>query len=108
MDDPTIGSELAASFVWDQMSPLSPETDRWATWFYYTQGGWTLNGDFNFYSREHDLRGQLGFIDTKKCAVVMMAAEYDYVASPSLSARTAPDISGAHFLPMAKLGLCGK
>lgn len=104
MDDPTIGSELAASFVWDQMSPLSPETDRWATWFYYTQGGWTLNGDFNFYSVEHDLRGQLGFIDTKKCAVVMMAAEYDYVASPSLSARTAADISGAHFLPMAKLG----
>jgi pimeloyl-ACP methyl ester carboxylesterase len=50
-------AEVSASGVWDQMAPQSPESERWATWFYYTQGTEAFRGDLHFYAVEHDLRG---------------------------------------------------
>ena len=40
--------------VWDLMAPQSPDHDRWATWFYYTQGSEAFKGDLYFYSVDHD------------------------------------------------------
>jgi len=100
----TSTGEVCASAVWDQMSPLSPERDRWATWFYYTQGGPVFNGDLYYYSVEHDLRGRLNDIDTRRCPVVVMTAEYDYVTTPAISRATAEQIAGAKFVEMHGLG----
>jgi pimeloyl-ACP methyl ester carboxylesterase len=97
-------AEVCATGVWDQMAPQSPDQDRWATWFYYTQGVEAFRGDLYFYSVEHDLRGQLDRIDTARCPVVMMTAEYDYVTTPEVSRRTAEQIPGAAFVEMRGIG----
>ncbi|MDP8951094.1 MAG: alpha/beta fold hydrolase, partial [Actinomycetota bacterium] len=60
-------ADVCASGVWDLMAPQSPEQDRRATWFYYTQGSEAFRGDLYFYSVDHDLRGRLGEIDGEKC-----------------------------------------
>ncbi len=97
-------AEVSASGVWDQMAPQSPAAERWATWFYYTQGSDPFRGDLYYYAVEHDLRDRLGEIDTRRCPVVMMSAEYGYVPSPPLSRATAEQIPGAHFIELAGIG----
>jgi hypothetical protein len=42
----------------------------------------TADPNTYFYSEEHDLRGKLGDIDTARCPVVIMAAEYGYCTTP--------------------------
>ena len=38
------------------MAPQSSNKDRWATWFYYTQGSEAFRGDLYFYSLDHEWR----------------------------------------------------
>jgi hypothetical protein len=74
----------------DLMAPQSPESDRWKTWFYYSQGSEAFRGDLHFYSVDHDLRGKLGDIDGDRCPVVMPDWRVaDYLTTPEDSARTA-------------------
>jgi pimeloyl-ACP methyl ester carboxylesterase len=97
-------AQVSASGVWDLMAPQSPDEDRAATWFYYTQGSEAFRGDLYFYSVDHDLRGRLGEIDTSECPLVMLTGEYDYLTTPEDSKRTADGIEGAEFIEMAKIG----
>jgi pimeloyl-ACP methyl ester carboxylesterase len=97
-------AQVCASGVWDLMAPQSPERDRWATWFYYTQGSEAFKGDLYYYSVDHDLRGKLDQIDTRRCPVVMLTGEYDYLTPPDEGRRTAAAIDGAHFIEMEGIG----
>jgi len=97
-------AQVCASGVWDLMAPQSPDQDRWATWFYYTQGSEAFRGDLYFYSVDHDLRGRLGEIDAEKCPVVIMNAEYDYLTTPEEGRQTAEQINGAEFIEMKGIG----
>src|SRR5947209_6655018 len=86
------------------MAPQSPEKDRWATWFYYTQGSEAFKGDLYFYSVDHDLRGRLDEVDGEKCPVVMLTGDYDYLTTPEDGQRTAEQIKGAEFIEMNDIG----
>ncbi|MCI2416089.1 alpha/beta hydrolase [Saccharopolyspora sp. K220] len=97
-------AQVCASGVLDLMAPQSPEQDRRRTWFYYTQGSEAFRGDLYFYSVDHDLRGQLHEIDTRRCPVVMLTGCYDYLTTPEDGRRTAAEIRGAEFVEMADIG----
>ncbi len=97
-------AQVCASGVWDLMAPQSPDADRWATWFYYTQGSEAFKGDLYYYSVDHDLRGKLDQIDGERCPVIMLTGEYDYLTPPEEGRRTADGIKGAHFIEMEGIG----
>jgi len=97
-------ADVCASGVWDLMAPQSPDQDRWATWFYYSQGSEAFKGDLYFYSVDHDLRGRLEEIHGEKCPVVMLTGEYDYLTPPDDGRRTAEQIKGAEFIKMESIG----
>ncbi|MEW2548196.1 alpha/beta hydrolase [Streptomyces sp. NPDC047002] len=97
-------AQVCASGTWDLMAPQSPESDRWKTWFYYSQGSEAFKGDLHFYSVDHDLRGRLGEIDGTRCPVVIMTGEYDYLTTPEDSARTASEITNGSFINMPEIG----
>jgi len=97
-------AQVCASGVWDLMAPQSPDQDRWATWFYYSQGSEAFKGDLYFYSVDHDLRGHLAEIDGSRCPVVMLSGEYDYLTPPAESRRTAAQIPAATFIEMKEIG----
>ena len=97
-------AQVCASGVWDLMAPQSPEQDRWATWFYYSQGSEAFKGDLYFYSVDHDLRGKLAQIDGHRCPVVMLSGDYDYLTPPAASKHTADQIPGATFIEMKEIG----
>ncbi|GGI98153.1 alpha/beta fold hydrolase [Streptomyces brasiliensis] len=86
------------------MAPQSPDKDRWATWFYYSQGSESFKGDLYFYSVDHDLRDRLGDIDGERCPVVMLTGDYDYLTTPEDGERTAKQIRGAEFIEMKDIG----
>jgi pimeloyl-ACP methyl ester carboxylesterase len=97
-------AQVCASGVWDLMAPMSPDIDRWLTWFYYSQGSESFKGDLYFYSVDHDLRGKLQNIDGEKCPVVMMTGAYDYLTPPSATKDTADQIKGGTFIAMDDIG----
>jgi pimeloyl-ACP methyl ester carboxylesterase len=97
-------AQVCASGVWDLMAPQSPVSDRWKTWFYYSQGSEAFKGDLYFYSVDHDLRDKLGKIDGEQCPVVMLTGEYDYLTTPEDGRRTAAQIKNASFIEMKEIG----
>ena len=97
-------AQVCASGVWDLMAPQSPDMDRWLTWHYYTQGSEVFKGDLFFYSVDHDLRGKLGGIDTRRCPVVMMTGTYDYLTPPEATEATARQIPGGIYIEMEDIG----
>lgn len=97
-------AQVCGSGTWDLMAPQSPDKDRWATWFYYTQGSEAFRGDLYYYSVDHDLRGKLDEIDSSKCPIVMLTGEYDYLTPPSAGRKTADQIKGAEFIEMKEIG----
>lgn len=97
-------AQVCASGVWDLMAPQSPDRDRWATWFYYTQGSEAFKGDLYFYSVDHDLRDKLNQIDGNKCPVIMLTGSYDYLTTPENGSRTASQIKGGEFIEMKDIG----
>lgn len=97
-------AQVCASGVWDLMAPQSPDADRWATWFYYSQGSEAFRGDLYYYSVDHDLRDKLGDIDGERCPLILLTGEYDYLTTPEDSRRTAERIKGAEFVEMKEIG----
>jgi pimeloyl-ACP methyl ester carboxylesterase len=97
-------AQVCASGVWDLMAPQSPEKDRWATWFYYTQGSEAFKGDLYFYSVDHDLRQSLEEINAEQCPLILLTGDYDYLTTPEDSKRTAEQIKGAEFIEMKGIG----
>ena len=63
-----------------------------------------FKGDLYFYSVDHDLRDKLSEIDGDQCPVVMLTGDYDYLTTPSDSARTASQIRNAAFIEMKDIG----
>lgn len=97
-------AQVCASGCWDLMAPQSPDREKWATWFYYTQGSEAFRGDLYYYSVDHDLRDRLQEIDSERCPVVMLTGEYDYLTTPEEGDRTAQQIPGATFIEMEGIG----
>jgi pimeloyl-ACP methyl ester carboxylesterase len=97
-------AQVCASGVWDLMAPQSPDADRWATWFYYSQGSEAFRGDLYFYSVDHDLRDKLDEIDAEKHPLILLTGDYDYLTTPEDSRRTAEQIKGAEFVEMKDIG----
>jgi len=97
--DPRIAADWPAAWMLGRTSPHAPEAYRRETAWYYAQAGpGVLAGDLHYYQKEHDLTGQLADIDTARCAVYVVAGEYD----PSRVARSgAPELAagipGAHY-----------
>lgn len=96
-------AQVCAAGTWDLMAPQSPEKDRWATWFYYTQGSEAFKGDLYFYSVDHDMRNTLSEIK-ESCPVVMLTGEYDYLTTPDDGRRTVKEISNAMAIEMPGIG----
>lgn len=97
-------AQVCASGTWDLMAPQSPDMDRWLTWHYYTQGSETFKGDLYFYSVDHDMRQDLGLINTQLCPVVMMTGTYDYLTPPEVTESTANRINGGVYIKMTEIG----
>lgn len=97
-------AQVCASGCWDLMAPQSPEGEKWATWFYYTQGSEAFRGDLYYYSVDHDLREALHEVDGERCPVVMLTGEYDYLTPPDEGRRTADQIRRASFIEMEGIG----
>ncbi|MDN4524609.1 alpha/beta fold hydrolase [Fictibacillus fluitans] len=97
-------AQVCASGVWDLMAPQSPDKERWATWFYYSQGAEAFKGDLYYYSVDHDLRGKLEQIQGDKVKVVMLTGSYDYLTPPEAGKRTASQIKNAEFIEMEGIG----
>ena len=98
--DPRLAADWHVAWMLGRTSPQSPEARRRETAWYYGQAGpGVLAGDLHYYQQEHNLDGQLAEIDTGKCAVYVVAGEYD----PSRVARSgAPELAagipGAHYV----------
>ena len=87
------------------MSPTAPPARRAEVrWAYGQSAHGVYWGDIEFYSREWDARDRVGGIDTARCPVHILAAEYDYSCTPELARATAERIPGARFTEMAGLG----
>jgi pimeloyl-ACP methyl ester carboxylesterase len=97
-------AQVCASGVWDLMAPMSPDQDRWKTWFYYSQGSEAFRGDLYFYSVDHDLREKLEEIDGESCPLVLLTGDYDYLTTPEMTEATAQRIPGAEFIEMKDIG----
>ncbi len=60
-------------------------------------------GDIEYFSFEHDLRGEAHLIDTQRCEVHLFVGEYDFATVPA--ARIAHEqIAGSTFQLMEGLG----
>jgi pimeloyl-ACP methyl ester carboxylesterase len=86
------------------MAPNAPEVYRQETMLHYAQGApGVFPGDINYYSVDHDLRGQGASIDTTKCPVYLLTGEYDYRTVP-VTEEAGKEIPGASMEIMTGLG----
>ena len=93
----------AMTMMWG-MAPTAPEALRHETRLHYAQGApGVFPGDIDYFSFEHDLRGQGHLIDTRRCPVHLFVGEYDYPTVPAT--RVAHEqIPGSTFHLMKGLG----
>ncbi|MBI5506311.1 MAG: alpha/beta fold hydrolase [Deltaproteobacteria bacterium] len=102
---PRVSNSFKANVMYGLMSPTSPKAYRHETIWGYSQGAPpTFKGDLYYHGVDHDLREELGRIDTSKVAVYMLTGEYDANTTPELSQATAAQIAGARFTKMDGLG----
>ena len=93
------------AYVFNLMSPASPEEARRRAWWYYSQGGYGIYaGDLHFYSNEWDGRRVIHEIDTEKCPLYLLTGAYDYSASPESTRRLAEKTPGIDVRIMPELG----
>jgi pimeloyl-ACP methyl ester carboxylesterase len=103
---PRIYSDWKGAAMRGVMSPSSPEALRREIAWIYAQGAPPVfPGDINYAQVEHDLRGKLGEIDTARCAVYVLAGEYDpSTLSPKGSKGVADGIAGATYTVVPGVG----
>ena len=93
----------AMSMMWG-MAPTAPEALRHETRLHYAQGApGVFPGDIDYFSYEHDLRGEGHLIDTARCPVHLFVGEFDY---PTVQAAGVAheQIPGSTFQVMKGLG----
>lgn len=107
LDRPDVnGSEAAAGWLSGIMAPSSPAAERWETLWHYMQGGpGVFYGDTVYYREGGDVAlDELHAIDTSKTPLYLLTGEYDYSASPEMTAEVAARIPGSKFQRMENLG----
>jgi pimeloyl-ACP methyl ester carboxylesterase len=94
---------VAMMMMWS-MPPAASEALRHEVRLHYAQGApGVFAGDIDYFSFDHDLRGEAHLIDTERCPVHLFAGEYDYATVPA--ARLAHEqIPGSTFHLMEGLG----
>jgi pimeloyl-ACP methyl ester carboxylesterase len=99
------GGELVATYTFALNAPTSPEKDRRANWWYYSQSGpGVYRGDVMFYSFNFDAREAIKTIDTSKCKVSLLTGEYDYSCTPAMTEAVAQSIPGCRYKEMRGIG----
>lgn len=99
------GGELVATYTFGLNAPTSPERDRRANWWYYSQSGpGVYRGDVMFYSFDFDAREHIKTIDTSKCKVSLLTGIYDYSCTPAMSQEVAKAIPGCRYTEMQNIG----
>jgi pimeloyl-ACP methyl ester carboxylesterase len=101
------GGEICAARVSGLMAPGSPEESRWETlWGYMQSGPGVFKGDLYFYFQraESEFLKYMALIDTKVCAVYLLAGEYDYSCTPEDTRQTGAKIAGAEVTVMKAMG----
>jgi len=99
------GGELVATYTFGLNAPTSPERDRRANWWYYSQSGpGVYRGDVMFYSFDFDAREHIKTIDTSKCKVSLLTGAYDYSCTPAMSQQVANAIPGCRYTEMQNIG----
>ena len=102
---PRVSNAFKASVMYGLMSPTSPEARRRETAWIYSQGAPPVfKGDLYYYSVDHDLEEDAERIDTSKVPVYILTGEYDWSATPEMSAEAASRIKGASYRTMEGLG----
>ncbi len=100
------GGEASASAVEGLIGPGAPVADRWETLWHYMQGGpGVFAGDLYYYFVDGDMRnGVIAGLDTDTCPLYLLTGEYDFSASPEMTAEVARQVPGAKFQIMSGLG----
>ncbi|MER1966480.1 alpha/beta hydrolase [Castellaniella sp. GW247-6E4] len=107
LDRPDVnGGEATAGWLSGIMAPTSPAVGRWETLWHYMQGGpGIFYGDTMYYREGGDIAlEELGMIDTRRTPLYLLTGEYDYSATPEMTAEVAARIPGAKFQRMENLG----
>ena len=89
-------------------APTTPEKYRrevgWAT---MQCAAPTTKGDLYFYFYEHNLTGKAHLIDTSRCAVYLLTADYDPTISVEDTLVMANQIKGSKFTEIKGMSHCG-
>ncbi len=103
---PKLSGAWKAANMLGLMAPGTPEALRREIAWFYSQGAPAVfEGDLQYYLRDHDLRGKLQDIDTRKCPVYILVGEYDRLrVAPMGSKAVAEGIPGAHYAEVAQGG----
>ena len=102
---PRISGEFKFANLYESTAPAGPENNRREIgWVYSQSAPPVFRGDLYYYSREHNLTGQLGRIDTSRIPVYLLCGEYDFASTPEMCRRTASQIKGAKYTLMEGLG----
>ena len=103
---PKLSGQWKAANMRGLMAPGTPEAlRREIAWFYAQGAPAVFEGDLQYYLRDHDLRGKLQDIDTRKCPVYILVGEYDRLrVAPMGSKAVADGIPGAHYAEVSQGG----
>ena len=102
---PQVNNEYKARLMDALMSPTSPKRYRKETAYVYSCG-WppVFLGDLNYYLEEYDLTAVAREIDTNRCGVHILSAEYDCSGTIELGQAAHEVIAGSTFQEMKNVG----
>ena len=102
---PQVNNEYKARLMDALMSPTSPKRYRKETAYVYSCG-WppVFLGDLNYYLEEYDLTAVASEIDTNRCGVHILSAEYDCSGTAELGQAAHEAIAGSTFQEMKNVG----
>ena len=102
---PQVNNEYKARLMDALMSPTSPKRYRKETAYVYSCG-WppVFLGDLNYYLEDYDLTAVAPEIDTDRCGVHILSAEYDCSGTAELGQAAHEAIAGSTFQEMKNVG----
>jgi pimeloyl-ACP methyl ester carboxylesterase len=102
---PQVNNEYKARLMDALMSPSSPKRYRKETAYVYSCG-WppVFLGDLNYYLEDYDLTAVAPEIDTDRCGVHILSAQYDCSGTTELGRAAHQAIAGSTFQEMKNVG----